>query len=228
MISDRYFDLIFFGPMYVEPGLREFHDLFFFSIKSGNKVCVVDGTDLSEAKREIIREDYLACLESHGGVYFRRELVRQPTKTLRPITFGFPKEKATIQFPDKTKTFAMDSTAGGEADYEFSEENDYYQEYRNSYFGKTMRKGGWDCLRHYEIIFNRSIPFFHGIDEIPRNTMFNFPRELVKNGMKTLSSSGQVDVNAYRDIERQIFDYSMNHLTTEAIAKYVLEVALNS
>ena len=39
-------------------------------------------------------------------------------------------------------------------------ESDYYKDYQRSYFAITCKKGGWDCLRHYEILANAVSPTF--------------------------------------------------------------------
>ena len=56
----------------------------------------------------------------------------------------------------------------------------YYEQYSRSLFATTTRKGGWDCLRHYEILKNNCLPFFPKIEEKPRLTMFNYPVKLQK------------------------------------------------
>ena len=52
--------------------------------------------------------------------------------------------------------------------------------YSRSLFATTTRKGGWDCLRHYEILKNNCLPFFPNIEEKPRLTMVNYPVKLQK------------------------------------------------
>ena len=47
-------------------------------------------------------------------------------------------------------------------------------------FCNNYKKGGWDCLRHYEILKNNCLPFFPKIEEKPRLTMFNYPVKLQK------------------------------------------------
>ena len=43
------------------------------------------------------------------------------------------------------------------------------------------KKNGWDCLRHYEILANGSIPLFIKLDDCPNNTLTSFPKkELLK------------------------------------------------
>ena len=42
-----------------------------------------------------------------------------------------------------------------------------------------MEKAGWDCLRHYEIIGNGTIPYFHELEDCPPDTLHSFPKELI-------------------------------------------------
>src|SRR6266508_4348521 len=41
----------------------------------------------------------------------------------------------------------------------FNGEGEYYRDLRVSCFAITTRRGGWDCLRHYEIAANGCVPF---------------------------------------------------------------------
>eukprot|EP00754_Rhynchopus_humris_P015468 Rhum_TRINITY_DN14441_c4_g2::Rhum_TRINITY_DN14441_c4_g2_i1::g.89281::m.89281 len=38
--------------------------------------------------------------------------------------------------------------------------DDYFNEYRHSYYCVTRKKKGWDCLRHYEILATGCVPYF--------------------------------------------------------------------
>ena len=61
--------------------------------------------------------------------------------------------------------------------YIYENENQYYNMYQNSIFSLTYRKTGWDCLRHYEILANGSIPMFLGLDDCSTNTLTNLPKK---------------------------------------------------
>ena len=50
---------------------------------------------------------------------------------------------------------------------------------RVSYFCVTYKKGGWDALRHYEVIAAGCMPFMPDIDYAPIYTMYHFPKQLV-------------------------------------------------
>ncbi|KAL3893627.1 MAG: hypothetical protein SGPRY_014099 [Prymnesium sp.] len=87
------------------------------------------------------------------------------------------------QCAGKTSTFAPLSFKGK---YQFSSELGYYSAYASALYGVTMRRGGFDCLRHYEILASGTIPFFIGTEELVRNplVMYAFPRELMVEGMR--------------------------------------------
>ena len=48
---------------------------------------------------------------------------------------------------------------------------------------QVKRKGGWDCLRHYEIMGNSCIPLFEDIQNAPRFTMMKLPKALLTKVM---------------------------------------------
>ena len=70
--------------------------------------------------------------------------------------------------------------------YSFRSEEAYYDQYASSLFGFTMKKSGWDCLRHYEILASGAVPYFFGLDALERLplTMAPFPRALVREAMR--------------------------------------------
>jgi len=46
-------------------------------------------------------------------------------------------------------------------------------------FAITKKKAGWDCARHYEIIFNHCLPIFENIESCPKNIMTLLPKNLL-------------------------------------------------
>jgi hypothetical protein len=133
---------------------------------------------------------------------------------VHPISFSVPAENIVDHVPQKEKMVAgchYDSRA-------FHDENEYFKEYQRSLFGNTKCKAGWDCNRHYEILANGCIPNFENMDKIPRNTMVDFPKDIVKRGMKLTS----LDRAEYEPIVKELLDYTRENLTTEARVKYIL------
>ena len=99
-----------------------------------------------------------------------------PPPTVVPVAFGIPAEKivADLATP-KTKDFpehivdpeVAAARAGTSTGYLFDREEDYYQDMRISRFGITTKKGGWDCMRHYEIAAAGAVVCFRNLPEKP-------------------------------------------------------------
>src|SRR5208283_4616118 len=60
--------------------------------------------------------------------------------------------------------------------YIYDNEADYYKGYQDSCFGVTMKKAGWDCMRHYEILANGCLPLFLDVHKIPPAVMTHLPK----------------------------------------------------
>jgi hypothetical protein len=81
-----------------------------------------------------------------------------------------------------------DMIPGEPLTYRFSstQETEYNDMYRQSLFGFTQKKGGWDCLRHYEIMANGCIPIFKDLQKCPTHTLATFPKDLVMEANREL------------------------------------------
>jgi hypothetical protein len=94
---------------------------------------------------------------------------------VRPIAFSIPEEKIVSEPPEKTKLLGshiVDPEAArrfGRAGtaYSFETEDEYYGDLRSSRFGITMKRAGWEALRHYEIAANGCVPCFRDLDRKP-------------------------------------------------------------
>jgi len=161
-----------------------------------------------------------------------REGFQEITRKLYPVGFSFPEEKMITYIPEKTKLLS-DIIPGRVSNYTYKTEEEYYNEYRTSIFATTTKKNGWDCLRHYEIIGNGSIPYFPGIEDCPKNTMTLFPKELVVKGnelYKRISAKGINDLSEDERTEcnqmiQSHLDHMRAHLTTTKMAEYILDKA---
>lgn len=227
------------------------------SLTDGKRIAIIDGWD-----RDYIDPNVLQLCRENNIAYFKRELY-DDIDGVYPISFAIPKEKIwqSHQYLLRNKrkydvaplipvNQSIDSSYM--STYIYDNEQDYYQMYRDSHFALTSRKGGWDTLRHYEIMANGSMPLFVDIDNCPKQCLWNFPKDLcrtalslpeiqinLKNGkwipgMK-LPHCGVIDrhepgkviqplSDKYYDLLRQ-FQHEINmNLTTEALASYVLGV----
>lgn len=171
-----------------------------------------------------------------------------------PIWFAIPRSKVLLNSScsNKKQHFArVLPRKSRKEEYTFQTEEEYYREYEQSYFGVTYRKGGWDSLRHYEILARGSVPFFFDIESVPRLSLFRYPKKLVTkvmhlNGtptvaavantvfasrgrsyaLKKLSASlldeTKFDKRKYCVLKNQLLEYTRRYLTTSSLAEYVL------
>ena len=149
---------------------------------------------------------------------------------LFPITFSIPPEKIDPFPHPKTRIVSL-LIPGDRSTYVYKTEPEYYQQYKESYFAITIKKAGWDCMRHYEILANGCIPYFVDIEQCPANTMALAPKELLVRAKrlyhqafehKTIENLTVEDVDLYLSLRSELLDYTREHLTTVCMAKYIL------
>lgn len=130
-----------------------------------------------------------------------------------PISFSIPESKIVDAIPRKTKEFGH-VVPGDASTYIFGNEESYRKDYQASVFGRTQKKAGWDCLRHYEILANGCIPWFKDLDQCPSQTMTHFPKVLVYESMVSDTPESYIP---------RLLDYTRTHLTCRAMAQYVFD-----
>ena len=144
-----------------------------------------------------------------------------------PISFSMPPEKIVEKIPPKTRIVAH-IIPGNLSTYIYDSEESYYQGYKESFFGITMKKGGWDCMRHYEILANGCIPYFVDLENIPENTMTHFPKKIIAETNKIFldimekKTMDEADIQKCNYYIEKLLNYTRTHLTTTAMAKYIL------
>jgi hypothetical protein len=137
-----------------------------------------------------------------------------------PISFSFPVKKLQMLAPIYKKRLVSNVVPGDK--YSFNSEDDYYRQYLESNLAFTMKKGGWDCYRHLEIMACGAVPIFLNADDIPKNTMVHYPKnffvEFENHFFKNKSGVSNKTLLAMRD-------FFNKNLTTKAMAQYILETA---
>jgi len=93
---------------------------------------------------------------------------------LRPLAYSIPTEKIVTEPPEKDRLLAahvvdpeVAKRVGAPIAYAFADEESYYADLQESMFGITTKRGGWDCLRHYELAANGCVPCFRDLDRKP-------------------------------------------------------------
>jgi len=197
-IITHYFDKIIYGS------IQRCND-YFDIVKdhySKNDVIFIDGEDDTS-----ILHQY-----TNHGKYYKREL-NDNVQGVFPISFGIPKNLIVSELSEKEKEFAHIIPNKLET-YIYDNEHDYYSDYKKSWLGITTKKGGWDCLRHYEILMNGCIPYFENLSNCPKNTLHNFPKDIVNEITKHKNYSIDKII--------ELLDYTKNNLTTEKIIEHIL------
>ena len=120
-----------------------------------------------------------------------------------PITFGISENKIARNKTQKIR-YLSPMIPGDSSTYIYTTEQSYYQQYAESYFAITIKKGGWDTMRTLEIIANRCIPVFLYIDLCPEKTLWNYPKELL------IEFKQFFDENSSREFEDIVNDQSFN------------------
>lgn len=96
-------------------------------------------------------------------------------RAMREISFSLPAEKLISDpAPSKRELLAshvvdpeVAARLGVGTSYAFTDEHDYYADLRAARFGVTVKRAGWDCLRHYEQAANGCVPCFRRLDRKP-------------------------------------------------------------
>jgi hypothetical protein len=198
-IKDKYFDLIIYGSV---SRCLDYYDIV-SKIYSSNKVFLIDGDDSPNIH-----------VLSSIHPYFKRELI---TNEFIPIHFAIPECKITTNKLVKIQDYG--SIIPGHDGYKFNIEQEYYDDYNKSYFGVTMKKAGWDCMRHYEILANNCIPYFTDLEKCPNRTLTNLPKELL---LEAKELANNFEEQKYFIILDELFKYTKQYLTTKQLAQYVL------
>lgn len=120
---------------------------------------------------------------------------------MREIAFSIPAEKVLDAPPaGKSRLFAshivdaeVAERVGGSTAYAFSDEASYYRDLQSASYGITMKRAGWDCMRHYEIAANGCVPCFRDLERKPRRC--------APHG---LNDENSVSYSSYEDLMRQL------------------------
>lgn len=239
-IQSNFYDIIVYGCIYEFPGINtqclDYLDYVKISYPK-DKVHFLDGGDDFCS----LSSDRINQLELNKiGNIWKTSLY--DINIANPIFFGIPESKLITYKPQKEKFLAEyhgqiplnkvgvserlqklhnDGILPNEKTYySFSNEKDYYKDYESSYYGITIQKGQWLCLRHYEILANRCIPYFPDLENCPKYIMTNFPKKIIIESNKWIEKN-QIHPQ-YDELNDYLFDYTKNHLTTKKLVNTIL------
>jgi hypothetical protein len=198
-IKNKFFDFVVYGSIWrCNDHINEILKYY-----EPNKIIAVDGED----------ETNIHNTFNLGIPYFKRELTHSHER-LHPISFAFPTSKINFN-TNKIKTFSY-ITPLNQSTYIYRKEQDYYNDYSEARIGVTLKRGGWDCLRHYEILANGCLPYFLDIERCPKNTMTTFPKDLCKELISNLKTTNAEKI--YADMHDRFKNHFLKNNTTKQLA----------
>lgn len=205
------------------------------AIQSNN--FIKQQNDIIKQQNDIIKKRNDIIKKHNEEVKERKQRDLYFHKNLFPITFSIPESKLIDINEINKKTKMISSLIPGViSTYIYNNELDYYNEYRQSIFATTIKKAGWDCLRHYEIIANGCIPYFPHIENCPTNTLALLPKNLIIEGNKLYEKYKNRNINELLNDEidecntliQKLLEYTRANLTTSKITKYILNKSNNA
>lgn len=215
-IANRYFDVVIYGSIHRN---RDYlHEV--VSMYEPQRIWAIDG------------EDHPGHLSGLGMLTFKRELFN-PQPNCYPIHFAVPKHKIAAEKPKKHVLMAPCDPLNRKT-YIYNDEASYYGQYASAYFAPTMKKAGWDCLRHYEILSQWALPYFRVFDQCPSLICHHLPRPellLLKNAIEYVCPGGRLPDWKGHEVLEDLYYYMIHnvmaivkaYLTTEALALYMFD-----
>jgi hypothetical protein len=229
LIKEHFYDFVIYGSIF---RCSRYIDTVKKYYKK-SEIAIIDGEDESfycslrkRMKGKVlipyfyINEIRSAMKYSTVGIYFKRELHYFFANRFKPISFAIPESLIVNKLSYKNKDQAF-IYPGRKETYIYKTEDEYYRDYRESKFGVTFKKAGWDCMRHYEILANGCIPYFPDLKKCPNTIMVNFPKKIILETNRLFEKKG-IQEGEYEYYAKELLDYTRKKLTTKSLASYVL------
>ncbi|CAE8583761.1 unnamed protein product, partial [Polarella glacialis] len=177
----------------------------------------------SSSSAPFARDDGRRCVHWHrpGKLLFYKDTA------VFPIGISVPADLVESSPPRKAAVLApfVGSSRGGEVkEYRFGpfEEDKYHDFYRRHRFAETKCKGGWDALRHPEILALGTVPIFRGLAKSPPFVVPFVPkRAILEAEQKLLPYSSSMEA-AYNATVNNLLSHTRQCLSAESMAARVL------
>ena len=178
-------------------------------------------------------------------LYLKREWHGEASQGRRcrvlPASFSIPADKIrSVDFASKKQRIAthcvdpeVARACGLHTSYAFASEQAYYDDLAASRFAVTTKRGGWDCLRHYEIAAAGALPCVLQLEAKP---LACAPHGL-KAGMNCISYQNWPDLRKQLDVlDANPIEYQrllkassdwIRHYTTTAAAQRLIDAVVS-
>ncbi len=203
-------------------------------------IWILDGHDLFGKAPRLIQYNGVPVIGVQFRNSFKRELVENvpiefnvfptgfgiPIEVVRPINLSMKTQLFQKTAPSRS-LFGANMELGTRSHHIFDNETEYYDDLAQSWLGLTCMKGGWDALRHYEIIAAGTLVLFRDFDSKPPNCSpqllpalsYSTPEQL-KDLVNSLIVNGKPTSRYVDELERQR-QWLFEHGTTTARASAV-------
>jgi hypothetical protein len=208
---------------------NNYYDIIIYSFVSRNSAMIDEVMEVTNGKNVILinGEDENWRFEHYNEniLYFKRELTFPEKNNILPINYAIHKSKIflgekTIKQELSYSIPSLDNcTPTSSSVYIFDNEHDYYVDYQISKFGLTKKKGGWDSMRHYEILANKCIPLFENLSECPEYTLTNLPKKILIDISRNYLNLSNEEYFKYLEY---LHSYTLENLTTDKLANYLI------
>jgi hypothetical protein len=115
--------------------------------------------------------------------------------------------------------------------YFFYSEDEYYQDLRQSRFGVTTKRGGWDCMRHYELAANGCVLCFRDLNLKPNTCAphgLNQSNCIIYSSYKDLKNKiNNINDREYLALQTLTYQWAKNN-STVARAKEFIDSCFNN
>lgn len=135
-----------------------------------------------------------------------------------PISFSWPGslDSSLVELWEKREAFSK--VIPGEP-YSFFDYPTYLRQYQNSKFAITIKKGGWDCFRHVEILASGCVPIMPDVKQCPEWAMEIYPKAAMAEVLSHIVENREISQTFVHELYRFFEDY----LTSEAMARFLLK-----
>ncbi len=227
-LKSGYFDRVIFGSVCRQTNMLM--QLLPVTLRQSRKLVFLDGEDSNGFRKK----QMLGAL----CPYYKREQLRLGRLFARPISFSIPRAKIITTLREKQHMFARHVQCDEaykiplirdncQKSYAFACESDYRRNIAQSYYAVTMKKAGWDCMRHYEIAASGTVMAFynlaqkpvrcapHGLIDMENVIAFSSAEELQQKISHITKTAG------YQNLRACTLEWAFRH-SCEEIAAYII------
>ncbi|HXF38648.1 MAG TPA: glycosyltransferase family 1 protein [Blastocatellia bacterium] len=196
-------------------------------------------------KRELVGEGHSLALDRFLPRALRR-WIPLPRNAM-PISFSIPREKIsrndagprTRDFP----THIVDeevaaevrgvffSSTGSDSHF-FYKEDDYYADLKSSRFGVTLKRAGWDCLRHYELAASGCVLCFRDLDKKPATCAphgLNESNCIIYHDYKELKDRiSALTTHDYAALQKKTYEWIESNTTVTRASQFLIDCQKSS